>query len=84
MIFPDGQHVACVGRPENEGSTNKLYLVPLDGTPTRQIGEIPRGSGGLLAPSPDGKLLAYTSDGPITSTILQIDFGPALQAIATR
>ena len=40
--------------------------------------------GGLLAPSPDGKLLAYTSDGPYTSKIFEIDFGPALQAIMKR
>jgi Tol biopolymer transport system component len=77
---PDGKQIINVGKA-NGDSGWKLFLVPLDGSATRVIGEIPHGTGGLLAPSPDGKLLAYTSDGKYVSTIHEIDFGPALQAI---
>lgn len=88
-VLPDGKQIVSVGKVTGD-SVYKLFLVPLDGSAPRLIGEISRGTsfapatGGLLAPSPDGRLLAYTSDGPYTSKILEVDFGPALQAIMKR
>jgi Tol biopolymer transport system component len=89
-VLPDGKQIVSVGKVTGD-SVYKLFLVPLDGSATRLIGVIPRGTsfaavtGSLLAPSPNGKLLAYTSDGrPPTSKILEVDFGPALQAIMKR
>jgi Tol biopolymer transport system component len=86
VVLPDGKQIVIVGKPTGD-SVNKLFLVPLDGSATRLLGEIPRGEerqGGRLAPSPDGKLLAYTPEGINTSKIFEIDFGPALQAIMKR
>ena len=84
VALPDGKQIVSVGKAAGD-SVCKLFLVPLDGSATRLIGEIPRGTAGrLLAPSPDGKLLAYTFDGRYTSKIFEIDFGPALQAIMKR
>ena len=76
---PDGKQIINVGKAAGDALW-KLFLVPLDGSPTRPVGVIPRGTGGLLAPSPDGTLLAYTSDGFHTMKIFEVDFGPALQA----
>ena len=83
VAHPDGRQIINVGKA-NGDTTWKLFLVPLDGSPTRVIGEIGRGTGGLLAPSPDGKLLAYTSDGVYTTKIFEVDFSPVLQAIVKR
>ncbi len=83
FALPDGKQFVAVGKATGD-SVYKLFLVPLDGSATRLIGEIPRGMGGRLAPSPDGKLLAYTSDGRYTSKFFEVDFGPAFQAIVKR
>jgi Tol biopolymer transport system component len=77
---PDGKQIINVGKVAGDALW-KLFLVPLDGSSTRAIGEIPRGTGGLLAPSPDGKSVAYTSEGVYTTKIFEVDFSPALQAI---
>jgi hypothetical protein len=45
-------------------------------------GHLSQDYGGTI--SPDGKLLAFTTDGSHTSTFSEIDFGPALQAIGKR
>jgi Tol biopolymer transport system component len=81
--YPDGKHIILTGKAAGD-SQWKLFLVPLDGSAARLLGEIPHGDGGVLAPSPDGKLLAYTSEGLYTTKILDVDFGPALQALAKR
>jgi len=83
VVRPDGKDILLAGKASGD-SVNKLFLVPLDGSATRLLGELPSGSGGSRALSPDGKLLAYTSDGPITTKILEIDFEPVLQAIVKR
>lgn len=83
VVLPDGEQLVAVSKATGD-SVFKLFLVPLDGSATRLLGEIPRGDGGFMAPSPDGKLLAYTSDGIYTSKIHEIDFGPALQTIMKR
>jgi dipeptidyl aminopeptidase/acylaminoacyl peptidase len=86
VVFPDGKQIVSVGQAPGD-SVYKLFLVPLDGSATRLISEIPYDSdlsGGLLAPSPDGKLLAYTFNGDYTSKFFEIDLGPALQAIMKR
>jgi dipeptidyl aminopeptidase/acylaminoacyl peptidase len=85
----DGEHIlATVGAAGQ--AAHKIVLVPLDGTAPRSIGELLRitGPGGTfptpLTPSPDGKLIAYTAGGVSTTKIFEVDFTPALQAIATR
>ncbi len=87
VALPDAQQIISLGRATGD-SLYKLFLVPLDGSAPRLIGEIPLGTdvpvpSGGLAPSPDGKLLAYTVDGRYTSKIFEIDLGPVLQAIMT-
>jgi len=83
VVLPDGEQLVGVSKVPGD-SAFKLFLVPLDGSATRVLGEIPRGTGGLMAPSPDGRLLAYMSSGVYTTKILEIDFGPALQTILKR
>ena len=76
---PDGKQIINVGKATGDALW-KLFLVPLDGSAARVLGEIPRGTGGLLAPSPDGRMVAYTSEGVYTRKIFDVDFGPVLQA----
>ena len=86
VAFPDGERVASIGKAPGD-SVWKLFLVPLDGSAPRLVGEIPwnlSAIGGVLAPSPDGRSIAYSSHGPYTSKILEIDFAPAFEAIVRR
>jgi hypothetical protein len=84
-IHSDGQHMIVIGRKPAETALT-IFLVPFDGSAPREFGGIPghlsRYYGGTL--SPDGKLLAFTTEGAHTSTFSEIDFGPALQAIGKR
>jgi len=84
VVLPNGKQIVSIGQP-TAGSVWKLFLVPLDGSATRLVGDIPYDpfsfGGPPLAPSPDGRLLAYTSAGQYTTKIFEVDFGPALQAI---
>jgi len=80
----DGEHiVATVGTAGQ--SMHRIFLVPLDGGAPRFVGEVPGGTRPApLVPSPDGKLLAYTSDGVYTTKVFEVDFNPALQTIMKR
>jgi Tol biopolymer transport system component len=83
VVLPDGENVVTIGKRTGDSVWN-VFLVPLDGSAMRRGGEIPRGTGGLLAPSPDGTMLAYTSEGILTTKVFEIDFSPALQEILQR
>jgi len=83
VVLPDGQHIVSIGKRPGDSVWN-VFVVPLDGSAMRLIGEIPGGTGGPLAPSPDGTMLAYTSAGPRTTKVFDIDFSPALQEILQR
>ena len=79
-VLPDDKHFLLVKKGTGE-SGSQLFRVPLDGSAPRLIGTISGGTGGVMAASPDGKLLAYTSEGPYTSKFHEIDFGPSLLAL---
>jgi Tol biopolymer transport system component len=81
--YPGGKQLLNVGKATGD-TLWKIFLVPLDGSTPRLLGEIPGGTGGPLAASPDGRFVAYTSEGRYTSKIHEVDFGPALQAIGKR
>ena len=81
--YPGGKQLLNVGKAAGD-TLWKIFLVPLDGSTPRLLGEIPGGAGGPLAASPDGRFVAYTSEGTYTSKIYEIDFGPALQAIMKK
>ena len=81
--YPGGKQLLNVGKATGD-TLWKIFLVPLDGSTPRLLCEIPGGTGGPLAASPDGRFVAYTSEGRYTSKIHEVDFGPALQAIGKR
>jgi hypothetical protein len=83
-VSRDGEQLIVTGRAAGT-STHQLYRVSLNDGTQRLIGDIEgSGDGGPLAPSPDGRFVAYTVDGTYTSTLHEIDFGPVLQAIPRR
>jgi Tol biopolymer transport system component len=83
-VFPDGRHVAVTGLTSGD-ALHQLYVVSLDDGSQRMVAEIEGGGmGEHLAPSPDSRFVAYTTDGTYTSTIHEIDFGPAIDAILGR
>ena len=84
-MLPDGQHIIGAGRTPGD-STLKIFVVLLNGGAPREFGGIPgHQCRGRLTLSPDGRQVAFTTtEGRYTSTILEVDFGPSLQAIANR
>jgi Tol biopolymer transport system component len=76
----DGRHVILVGKVPGE-DVFKIFLVPLNGDTPRTLATIPGTPRGRLDLSPDGGTLAFTTVGPPTSTIFQLDFGPMLAAV---
>ena len=58
-------------------SVPKIFLQPLDGSALRIVGEIPNltSMASRLAPSADGKRVAFSTDGVFTSKIYEVDFG---------
>jgi Tol biopolymer transport system component len=82
----DGTHLVVIGRTAGD-SVDKIFLVPIDGSAPRLVGTWPGGArvdSDRLTLSPDGTLLAYTSEGRYTSRFFDVDFGPALRAITRR
>jgi hypothetical protein len=79
-VLRDDQFIGLVSKAPGESGYN-FYRVPLDGSTPRLVGPISGGSGGIMAASPDGKLLAYTSEGRYTSKLLEIDFSAPLRAL---
>jgi hypothetical protein len=83
-VFPDRRYVAVTGLAPGD-VLHKLYVVSIDDGSQRMVAEIEGGGmGEHLAPSPDGRFVAYTTEGTYTSTIHEIDFGPAFEAILGR
>jgi Tol biopolymer transport system component len=82
QALPNGKYVV-LGHAAGD-TLNRIYVVGLDGSKPRLIGDAPRWRVSATAPSPDGKLLAYTSEGRPTTSIFEIDFGPVLQALMKR
>jgi Tol biopolymer transport system component len=83
---PDGTQLVVISRAAGD-SVNQVHLVPLDGSPPRLLGTGLAGArvdNGRVALSPDGTLLAFTSEGRYTSRFFDVDFGPALRAITRR
>lgn len=85
-MLPDEQHIIVAGRTPGD-TTLKIFAMPLDGGALRELGRIPgrlSQYGGTLTLSPDGKQVAFTTEGRYTSRILEVDFGRSLQVIGTR
>lgn len=82
-VLPDDQGIGLVIKAPG-GSGYNFFLAPLDGSTPRLVGPMTGGIGGQLAASPDGKSIAYTSEGRYTSKFHEIDFGPSLLALMKR
>ncbi len=79
----DGNYFTDSNRSAGD-SVFTVYRVPLDGSATRIIGQVRDVTMGVFAPSPDGTLFAYTSEGRYTSKLHEIDFAPVIQAVVRR
>lgn len=81
LFFPDGRHVILVGNAPGD-SVSKIFLVPLDGTPPRLLAAVPAMPyEGRLELSPDGRTLVFTTEGPPTSTLYELDLSPILPSV---
>lgn len=79
---PDGRSLILFGKAPGE-SVSKIYSVPLDGSAPKALATLPTTStvAGRLDLSPDGSAVVFTSVGPWTSRIYEMDVTPILQAI---
>ena len=72
-ISPDGKTVGVMNfrgfeNLENAQGVNEFYLYPLDGTPPQLIADSLKFHGLLFSWSPDGRYIAYTTEGYPLST----------------
>ena len=72
-LSPDGTTVGVVNfrgfeKLENAQGVNEFYLFPLDGTPPKLIADSLKFHGILFSWSPDGRYIAYTTEGYPGST----------------
>lgn len=82
--YPDGKAVVVNGKVVGD-SLHRFFFVSLEDGAQRMLGAVAGGGPGVrLAASPDRKFVAYVHNGPYTSTIHEIDFGPAIRAIVRR
>jgi hypothetical protein len=67
-------------------TVSKVFSVPLDGSALRALATLPTKStvAGRLDLSPDGTAVVFTSVGPWTSKLYEIDVTPILQAIGKQ
>jgi Tol biopolymer transport system component len=79
---PDGRNLILFGKAPGE-SVSKIYSVPLDGSAPKALATLPATStiAGRLDLSPDGSAVVFTSTGPWTSKIYEIDVTPILRSI---
>ncbi len=83
-VLPDSQHVILAGKTEGDAAV-KFFLLPLNGGPPRVYPGIP---GPLTTDwfyhslSPDGKALAFTTEGAPVSKLYELDLSAVLQAVA--
>jgi Tol biopolymer transport system component len=82
---PDGRHLILFGKIPGE-TVSKIFSVPLDGSAPKALATLPTTStvAGRLDLSPDGSAVVFTSVGPWTSRLYEIDVTPILQAIGKQ
>lgn len=82
---PDGRNLILFGKLPGE-NVSKIFSVPLDGSATKALATLPTTSSvaGRLDLSPDGTAVVFTSVGPWTSKLFELDVTPILQAIGKQ